>query len=673
MSAAATALLAVAVLAPGVGAMLALFPPGAVSVPAACALSLGLGYALTALAATALALVGILTPATVIGAVIVVAGAAWAVALRRHGLRARVRAARMHGWRARTTDIAGIAVIVVYAVVRYHRYSPLLNFDVAAAWRYWADGAIVGHAGHVPAQTVGWGSTYPTTVSKVILNSSLGAVGFFTGPLHGMGALLWLSAVGLLVAVWALAAELGLVVVAPLVPLLLIATPAGFPLNHEMTNDLDAFTAEDVGRMVAVAGLLLAVIALRSGSRTKALAAGVVLLACAGTHLVPTAVAAGLLVLYAVVYAASRRRLRGSAVVLAIVAATTIVGWTGIVLASGGQLGFQRVGQSSASTGFPPAYDPAASFERGHPVVHPVRTSRGHYYLPKTVVNGFIASAGGSTAGTPPRRAYAVVALAAALALALLVLPRTGLRPVGAMALGLGVIILAVALAFNYRYTTLVPADFGLHRLYDYDALPVVLAAAGAAELGARGLARLHRYGRPAAIALAAAAALVLAAHARPTLTTATAAQAQGVFAAVRAEVPCTARVLPDARTAGSFAALTGRESILEGMAPYLNPALMKRVLPVLFGARDFFRHPQANAAYLARQRVDFVLLLTDRNVEIGASGGRVDRGVDRPGLRALPNLRLVRSGPAFELYAVGGALVVGPGPSTATCSAALG
>lgn len=672
MSAAATALIVLVVLAPGCGAMLALFPPASVSVPAAIALSLGLGYALTALAATVLAIAGVLTPASVVAAVALVTAAAWAVALRRHGPRARLRAARMHGWRSRTADAAGLAAIAAIAVLRSTRYSPLLNFDVASGWRYWADGVIVGHAGHIPAQTVGWGSTYPTTVSKVVLNSSVGAVSFFTGPLHGMGAILWLSAVGLLVAVWALAAELGLRLVAPLVPVLLVVVPDRLPLNHEMTADLNVFTAENLGRMAAVAGLLLAVIALRSGSRTQAVAAGIVLLACAGTHLVPTAVAAGLLVCYAAVHAASRRRLRRTAVVFAIVAATALAGWGAIVLASGGQLGFQRVGGSSGSTGFPPAYDPAASFIVGHPVVHPVRTSRGHYYEPVTVVRWFFASTAGSTGTVPTAGEYAVSALAAAVALALLILPGTGLRPIGAMALGLSAMILAVALVFNDRYTTLVPADFGVHRLYDYDALPVVLAAAGAAELCARGLTRLHRHVRPAVVVLAAIAAVAIAWPVRPPNDAAEAARAQSLYATVRADVPCNARILPDARTAGSFAALTGRESVVEGMAPYLNPALMKRVLPALFDARAFFRKPQRNAGYLARERVSFVLLLTDRELHIGQSGGRVDRGADLAGIRALPDLRLVARRPWFELFAVGGARTLQPGAHQGGCYAAL-
>jgi hypothetical protein len=158
----------------------------------------------------------------------------------------------------------------------------------------------------------------------------------------------------------------------------------------------------------------------------------------------------------------------------------------------------------------------------------------------------------------------------------------------------------------------------------------------------------------------------------RPPVAAAEAGRAQSLYATVRATVPCTARILPDARTAGSFAALTGRRSVIEGMAPYLNPALMKRVLPVLLGAREFFRKPPQNRGYLARERVDFVLLLTDPTVRIGQSGGRVDQGADFAAVRALPDLRLVRRRRAFELYAVGGARTRPPGAHRRACYAAL-
>ena len=42
---------------------------------------------------------------------------------------------------------------------------------------------------------------------------------------------------------------------------------------------------------------------------------------------------------------------------------------------------------------------------------------------------------------------------------------------------------------------------------------------------------------------------------------------------------PCGARILPDRVTLGTFAAATGRVSVVEGMGPYLRPAMLHTVL----------------------------------------------------------------------------------------------
>ena len=72
--------------------------------------------------------------------------------------------------------------------------------------------------------------------------------------------------------------------------------------------------------------------------------------------------------------------------------------------------------------------------------------------------------------------------------------------------------------------------------------------------------------------------------------------------------VPCNARVLVNVRTAGSFEVLAGRTSVDEGMAPYLRPSVLRRVLPIVLGAHRFFRDPAANRAFIENQHVDVVL-----------------------------------------------------------------
>ena len=153
----------------------------------------------------------------------------------------------------------GALVFVAIAIVRL-RSSPLLNFEMFGPWRYWADGLEIADAGRVPAHTLQWGSFWTPTVSKVVLNSYHAALSYAIGraPLPAMGALLWVASTGLAAGLWALGRELGLRRLAPLLPLLPLAV-----LNDELRRNLDVYTAENVGRMVAVCALILGCRALR--------------------------------------------------------------------------------------------------------------------------------------------------------------------------------------------------------------------------------------------------------------------------------------------------------------------------------------------------------------------------------------------------------------------------
>jgi hypothetical protein len=670
VSAAAVAYVGLLLVAPGLGAVLAVFPPKSISFPSALTLVLGFGYAVTALSATLLAVFGVIGAVTFPVAVGVATVVLWGLAIRRHGLRARVSAWREAARADPVPTALGLAVILLYAGIRYHRFSPFLDYDIAAASRYWADGLIIAHAGHIPALTHGWGTAYPTTVSKVVLNSFVAGVSYRLAPLTGMAAVLWISAVGLYTGLWALARELGLRVAAPLLPVLLIAVPSLLPLNPEMTRDLDVFTGENLGRMVAVAAFIAGIQAVRTRHRATTAAAAVTLMAAAGTHLIPTAVVAGLLIVYAVVYGLSIHGVRRALLTAAIIAGVAVAGWGALVAGSNGGLGFQRVGGSGSVTGFPAFYDPARSFQLARPIFVPGRARHAYYFLPRTILYEDISTTLGSTAHKPGWKAYALLAVAFAAAVALVVLRRFELVWIGAMAIALAAAILVAALAFDYRYSTVVPADFGPVRLYDYNALPLVLVACGVLEVCGRLIARLDRravYVLQTVVLVAAVAAVW---NVRPMRSTATATTAGQLFATVRADVPCNARILTDARTAGAFAALTGRQSIVEGMAPYLNPAVLHRVLPVLFGARTFFTAPAAHADFLRSEHVDYVLLVKGRKVTIGQTG-RLGRRVDYAGVRALPMLHLVARRPAFELYSVGPPASPPPGGFTGRCTAA--
>ena len=182
-------------------------------------------------------------------------GACAAAALRAH----RAALAGRHRRRPLRPRHGRRSSSVAIAIVRL-RSSPLLNFEMFGPWRYWADGLEIADAGRVPAQTLQWGATWTPTVSKVVLNSYHAGLSYAIGrsPLPAMGALLWVASTGLAAGLWALGRELGLRRLAPLLPLLTLAV-----LNDELHRNLDVYTAENVGRMVAVCALVLGVRALR--------------------------------------------------------------------------------------------------------------------------------------------------------------------------------------------------------------------------------------------------------------------------------------------------------------------------------------------------------------------------------------------------------------------------
>ena len=106
------------------------------------------------------------------------------------------------------------------------------------------------------------------------------------------------------------------------------------------------------------------------------------------------------------------------------------------------------------------------------------------------------------------------------------------------------------------------------------------------------------------------------------------------VMATVARTVPCDARVLVNVRTAGSFEVLAGRTSIDEGMAPYLRPPVLRRVLPIVLGAHRFFRDPAANRAFIENQHVDVVVAVA--GARVGRPADAEARPARRPGRRPL-------------------------------------
>ena len=253
MSPATLATAAGLVLVPGVGAMLAVYPPGRAGLATRIALAFALGYAVVGLTATALVIAHVLSSSSFLIALTAVTVALWALALGRGRPGEHLAAMREELADDRLAIAAGLVVLLAIAVVRL-RSSPLLDFQMFGPWRYWADGLELADAGQVPAQSLQWGALYTPAISKLVLNSFHAGSSYLLGasPLPAMGALLWVASTGLAAGLWALGRELGLRLLSPLLPLLTLTL-----LNDELRRNLDVYTAENVGRMVAVCGLVV--------------------------------------------------------------------------------------------------------------------------------------------------------------------------------------------------------------------------------------------------------------------------------------------------------------------------------------------------------------------------------------------------------------------------------
>ncbi len=656
------AIASVLVLVPGLGATLGAYPPGRVGPVTRLALMFGLGYAVVGITAVALVIVHGLQAATFFPLLAVVTAALWAYGLRRGGAREHWAVLRGDVAADRWALAAGAIVFVAIAVVRL-RSSPLLNFEMFGPWRYWADGLEIADAGRVPAETLQWGSTWTPTVSKVVLNSYHAALSYAIGraPLPAMGALLWLASTGLAAGLWALGRELGLRRLAPLLPLLTLVV-----LDDELHRNLDVYTAENVGRMVAVCALVLAVRALRDRDGwMEPLLAAALFGAGFATHGVPVVALMVAMGWYAIARGLLDRAWRAILARLVVVAAAAVALTVTLLLASGGSIGFQGASGNGSYASFGHGVDPTASLLTG--TVRHSPTDHGHWYVrPGTIMNDFADSS--TTLKDAP--AWLVWLLpVGVVAVAVIVLRRfpRDLAPLGVLAAGTAATLLAVAFLFSYRYRTQIPGRFGIDREFDYLPLVLVLAALGLGEAALLRLRAVRRW-----IPLAVLAALVVVPAVAVGATAGPARQgwqqngrdSVAVLDWVDEHAPCGARILPDRVTLGTFAAATGRVSVVEGMGPYLRPEMLHKVLALVLRAHRFFEHPAGGAAMLRRLGVDEVLVV--KGVRIGSMVGTLESGVDPSAFRSVPYLRLVHSSPVLDVYRVRGAAGGGfPDPSS--------
>jgi hypothetical protein len=237
------------------------------------------------------------------------------------------------------------------------------------------------------------------------------------------------------------------------------------------------------------------------------------------------------------------------------------------------------------------------------------------------------------------------------------------LRPIGPAVLLMAAVLVAVAAAFSYRYDTLVPADFGGSRLFDYAELGTTLLVLALAE-AITGWLAIRRGWLPYATLVV--ATVVAAVVASPMFGPKPGAITNGKRALtlvnwVRANTPCDARILPDRITLGTFNATTGRVSVLEGMGPYLRPDMLHTVLTQVLGADAFFRDPAAHRDYLAQQAVDYVILVN--RIRVGSMKNHLGQGADQTAFRRAPFLQEVAHKRFFTVYRVIGVAHANPTP----------
>jgi hypothetical protein len=228
------------------------------------------------------------------------------------------------------------------------------------------------------------------------------------------------------------------------------------------------------------------------------------------------------------------------------------------------------------------------------------------------------------------------------------------LLPLAAVAWGLAAISLAVALFFSYRYDTRVPGDFGVRRMYHYAAFLPGLVIPGFLDAISRPVLRRGAVAVAALSVAAGAFAIVLTVDRIPRDRSLTGANAgRAVVERVADVVPCGVRMLANSRSAGFWEATTGRRAVTEGMAPFLRPEVMAEVLPRLIGANEFFDDPQENRDYLARERVQYLVVVAP-GPWTGSGGGRLPAEGDAEAVTALPEVHEVYRDRRVTIFTVG-------------------
>jgi hypothetical protein len=604
------------IIVPGLGLGFAALPPGSIGIAPRLGLSFAFGFGAMSLPAVLLATFGVLRGGPFVVLVSVIGLAGWIVAVRRFGIRSHaeaiVREVRENPW----AIITGLLIIAGIVVVRL-AIDPITSIPGVASFRYWADATELADTGAFPVQTLQFGEFYPPATSKSLLDAFTAGMIIVVGrdPIPTLGAMLFVSAVGMAAALWGVAWELGLRFTAALLPLLAVTNRVF--LNTELTTDLEVYRAESFGRLMAAAAILAGVRALRDGKRVDLVVAGIVTGIGIGTHLIAMLVAAIAVGWYLI----GRLLLRDSIKSLAI-RGTAVLGVAlllsgAVILFPQGDLAFEGAGgqgYEELKHDFDATFFLHTGKRRELSQAYFERKAELAPQLFLTSALGVTADRDEGSGSTWPVALALVGGLVLTVAM-FLFLPRH-LKVIGWVGWGLVVTMIAITLFFAYRNDVYILADWGRRRLFRYNSLPFLLMGLALLEAGLLLVAR-----KTARLAGALALVLVLGVAAFVWLGASETRGRRGAEDAgttiealdwIRSETRCDAMILTNQRTVGVFKAMTGRVALLEGMSPYLRPEMLDRSIDLMLEARSFFKDPLRQERWLQEKGIDYVVVLDD-------------------------------------------------------------
>jgi hypothetical protein len=647
---------------PGIAAALAVFPPGEMSIVTRLGAAFGLGYAVSAGCAFLLATAHIFHLGIFIALWLAVSVVLWVAALRRGSLHDHVRAFSEDFAANRIWLVLGVLVIAILLVL----HLKFLHMLGASRYVYYQGGLQIANSGGVPSSSLEYGQSWPPATDKIVLDAFTGVLVLFDSNVAiGPGVLLWISLLGAAIGLWATAWELGLRRTSILLPLLVVNNQvlpklaSNFnPVNaihNRVSTDFAEYRAEDFGRAVAFCALALGIYAIRKRKWGPALAAGIVLAAAFGTHLIPAAV---VLIALCFVGVAELLRAKGKGARLIVLRQCAVLGSAFAFLAviirvfAGGTFGLGGASSPSGYAALHMSFDPTAYLFTGK-FVRWGPPRGGHWYVrPWEIVNEIMGNAGIHWSAWAVWLLFAVILVTAVL---LFLFAPDDLKITGVVGAGILAGLIGTALFFSYRYRVYVDGTFGVRRLQDFSLLALAIVGLGVLEAL---LLYLGRRQPVVSLTVAVAvivllSALILPASAASQPLSRVSRERVAVVDWLRAHTPCNARFLVNQRTEGAFTVLTGRFALLEGMGPFLRVDTLPYVVNLFLAARHFFGDPISNEAFLRQHGISYVVV-TGQNQLFGYTGPT--GSVNWAALRAAPFLHPVLKTRYVTVYQVQGA-----------------